>query len=153
MTAAEVRENIDAIEAAGITRYRIYCNNSYLVEVDSESTRCIFDDSKEIVYCFRIPNMVMPPSTKAEPNEFKSLNFECFTYSVIERFVVATNLKGVTDIASTLGLEITEELTTWLKSAASQTGLYPVQSPGQKHVDSEGKPVAGIDYHGIPTCR
>ena len=108
------------IEASGVSRYTIYCNNSYIIEVDSDSTKVIFDDANEMLWYFRVPNMV-------QPKDFRPIAIECIEYATIERICVQSTFENVKSIANSAGLNLTDDITKWLKTAGSQMGLRPVQ--------------------------
>ena len=118
-----VRKCVDAIKSTGIERYTIICNDAYLIEVNSESTKCIFDDNNSCIWFFRIPNNVSPK----DPHP---IALHCAQYELIERIIVPSDLLTIKTYVNNLGLELTDEITTWLKKAASQFGINPVNSKG-----------------------
>lgn len=120
MEGKKLKKVVENIEKAGITRFTIYCNNSYLIEVNSDSTKCIFDDENEMLWYFRVPNMV-------QPKDFRPLALECLEYDIIERVCVQSDYTHIMDYSKANNLKLTEEITTWVKAAASQSGLYLVQ--------------------------
>lgn len=136
MTKENLKKSLDAIEAAGITRYLLYCNNSYLVDV-GESTKAIYDDANEVVWYLRVPNSV-------QPKDPRPIAVECFEYSLIERVCVPSDFVSVKAILENAGVELPEEINTWLKTAASQVGLYPIQSYPEKDEDGNQKMYSGI---------
>lgn len=120
MDGAKLKKVIGYIEKVGVQRFTIYCNNSYLIEVNSDSTKVIFDDANEMLWYFRVPNMV-------QPKDFRPIAIECLEYDIIERICVQSTLENVKSIAQSAGLNLTDDVTKWLKTAASQYGLRPVQ--------------------------
>ena len=131
MQASKLKKVISNIEAAGIDRFTIYYNNSYIIEVNSESTKCIFDDANEMLWYFRVPNSV-------QPKDPRPLALECLEYDIIERVCVPSDYTHIMKYAELSGLTLTDEITEWVKKAASQSGLYPVQTLLK---DAEGKSV------------
>lgn len=122
---------IKYIENSGVDRFTIWCNNSYLIEYNSESTKCVFDDTDEILWFFRVPNGV-------QPKDFRPIAIECIEYDVIERICVQTDYVHSKKIATEAGLTIPEETEKWLRVAASQTGLYPIQNERLAEDDKRG---------------
>ena len=139
MDTGKLKKVIGYIEQAGITRYTIYCNNSYLIEVNSDSTKVIFDDKNEMLWYFRIPNMV-------QPRDFRPIAIECIEYSTVERICVQSTLENVKSVANSAGLILTDDVTQWLKTAASQMGLRPIQDRS-----SSNKKLAEQDNTYIPS--
>lgn len=140
MEGSKLKKVIGYIKASGVTRYTIYCNNSYLIEVDSDSTKAIFDDANEMLWYFRVPNMV-------QPKDFRPIAIECLEYDVIERICVQSTLENVTSIAKSAGLNLTNDITEWLKTAASQMGLRPIQdrtSPVKKLAEQDNTYIPSI---------
>lgn len=134
MTVKSVREMVNAIEKAGIKRYTIWCNNAYIVEVGSDSTRIIYDDANARFFYLRIPNSVSPGNNSP-------IVIECEEYELIERICVGGQQPKVLEVFNTLGLKATDDLTQWLKTAGSQSGLYPVQSNPRYNDDDDRKPI------------
>ena len=125
MDSGKLKKVIENIDKAGITRFTLYCNNSYLIEVNSESTKCIFDDANQMLWYFRIPNMV-------QPKDFRPLALECIEYDTIERVCVQSDFTHIMEYAKASGLNLTDEITKWVKTSTSQSGLYPAQRPPEK---------------------
>lgn len=121
MDGNKLKKVIGYVNNAGIKRFTIYCNNSYLIEVDSDSTKVIFDDTNQMLWYFRIPNMV-------QPKDFRPLAIECLEYDIIERVCIQTTTENVKAIAKSAGLNLTEDITKWLKTAGSQSALNPIQN-------------------------
>ncbi|MCM1215954.1 MAG: hypothetical protein NC548_15715 [Lachnospiraceae bacterium] len=138
-----VRRNLDAIKAAGITSYRIYFNNSYYVNVN-EAEQCYFDDAKETVYCFKT-------AVGAQPKDPRPIALDIHPYELIERFSIPTDYNGIMRLVKEYGLNLTEDLTQFIKKASSQTGLYPVQSTPT--VDEEGNPIQPDQMGFVPSVR
>ena len=131
-----------AIEAAGIKKYQLQLNNSYWLNVGYQADCIIkWDDDNEVVWFFRVPNTVTPRDTKP-------LVLEMTKYDTIERFVIPVDYNEAMDLTSNLGLTLTEDVTQWVKKAASQNGLYPIQST--KRYDKDGNPVL---YNGMPSIH
>lgn len=132
MTVKTLRETIDAIEKAGIKKFTIWCNNAYIIEVNSESTKVIFDDDNARFFYIRIPNGI------TSRNDIP-LTIECEEYELVERICAGGSTPTILSMFNNLGLTPTDELTQWLKTAGSQSGLCPIQSP---KTDSNGKTIA-----------
>lgn len=138
-----VRRNLDAIKKAGITKYRIYFNNSYYINI-GDSEQCIFDDSTETIYCFKT-------AAGAQPKDPRPICFDVHPYELIERFSVPTDFNGIMNLVKSYGLTLTDELTQFIKEASSQTGLYPIQSTPT--VDEDGNPIQPDQMGYIPSVR
>lgn len=121
MTVKSVRDMVNAITKAGIKRFTIWCNNAYIVDVDGESTKVIFDDANARFFYLRIPNNVSPYNNTP-------LSIECEEYELIERICANSTQDKIMEVFNNLGLKQTDDITQWLKTAGSQSGLYLEQT-------------------------
>lgn len=137
-----VKKMREALATHNINRYTIYMNNSYLINV-SDALKVIYDDSAEILHVFRVPSNVQP----LDP---RTILYETFAYETIERFSVATNTVTLKELIDTIGLNLTDEVTEFLKTAGSQQGLYPVQS-NPSEIDGEQNDYNKMAY--IPSVK
>ena len=141
MEASTLRKIVDAIDANEIKYYTIWGGDSDEITVNPDSMRVIFDDDNEVIWFFRIPNMV-------SANGKSNISLNCMTYDQVTKVYIPTDFLTVKDLASSIGLTLTEDVTTWLKTAASQTRIHPL--PSSPAVDEDGNPIL---YNGIPTIH
>ena len=132
MDSIVLQKTVQMLKDNNIERYTIWCNNSYIIEAGRDSTKVVFDDAKELIWIFRIPNNVMP-------NDTKPIAIEWISYEYVERICVSSDYLTIKTIAESAQLSLTEDLTKWLKKNCSQTNLYPIQS--NPSYDKDGNPL------------
>ncbi len=123
MVTAHLKKIIDNIEKLGITDYMVQCNNSYIVYVNKESCRAYYDWNNEQFYYFRVSNNASSQYIS------KGMNLEVLDFDIVERVIVTESPLDIIALAKEQGLTLTDELTTWLKTQGSLSGIYPRPNP------------------------
>ncbi len=131
MVTAHLKKIITNLESMGITDYIIQCNNSYLVYIGTESCRAYYDWGNEQFYYFRTTN------NSASQFANKGMNLEVLDMDIVERVIVPETPLRVIELAKLQGLTLTDDLTKWIKTEGSVSGIYPTPTP----VNPDGTPV------------